>query len=208
MKNFAVLSLAILCASCASSPWQDAPLPPKQIVLKGFLLTPPAEPGWQVNTRPSPDLLSLAKRNHATDPYENYAIQAYVLNIATWVKSNEDFLRAAKEGKAINGMPQYKILKQEINPHMRSGEYCVLSHVVAEDHGKTQLRPYPSFGFGMARRLDAMIFEEIQLTCRHPQNKGVAIDLAFSLRYYPGEGDSLFSKKAMRVVDSVEFTAP
>jgi len=50
-----------------------------------------------------------------------------------------------------------------------------------------------------------MILEEIELTCRHPRNNSVAINISFSLRYYPGERDSLFSEKAMKVVDSVTF---
>ena len=199
MKHLALLSLVILCTSCASAV-QEVPLPPKPFVLKGFSLVPPDEKGWYVDTKPSPDRLLLVKRNHDKDPYENYAIEAYALNVSIF-KSNELFLQAVKEGKAIISDPRYKILKHDRNPYMQRGQYCALSHVVAEDHGRV-----PSFGFGIHRRLGHMIFEEIGLTCRHPQKNNVALDLAFSLRYYPGEREPLFSERAMKVVDSVKFT--
>ena len=205
MKHFAVISLVILCASCASAPWQEVPLPPQPFVLKGFSFMSPDEPGWRVNTRLSPDRSSLVKSNHDTDPYENYVIAADVLNVPEHIKSNEEFLRGVKEGRAINNDPRYKILTQDINPHMQNGKYCVLSQVVAEDHGGGQIQ---SFGFGIHRRPGYMIFEGVTLTCRHPQNNSVALDLTFSLRYYPGERDPLFSEKAMKVVDSVEFRNP
>jgi len=202
MKHFAALSLVILCASCASTqstPWQEVPLPSKQFVLNGFSLVLPNETGWWVNTRLSPDRLSLVKNNHTSDPYETYAIQAWVLNVRVF-KSNEQFLQAVKDGMPLNKDPRYKILKHDINPHKKNGEYCALAQVVAEDHGQI-----PNFGFGIHRRPGHMILEEIELTCRHPRNNSVAINISFSLRYYPGERDSLFSEKAMKVVDSVTF---
>jgi hypothetical protein len=202
MKHFAVLSLLIFCASCASAPWQELPLPPKQFVLKGFSFTPPNEMGWYVTHR-RPDHLLLEKSNHDKDPYETYAIEAFFLNVHRVFKSNEEFLQAVKEGVGIKRDPRYKILKHDMNLHKKNGESCALAQVVAEDHGRI-----PSFGFGIHRRPGHMILEMIEFTCRHPQNNSIAINMIFALRYYPGERDSLFSEKAMKVVDSVGFQNP
>ena len=202
MKYFAALSLVILCTSCAStqpSPWQEIPLPSKQFVVKGFSLVLPNETGWWVNTRLGPDRLSLVKSNHASDPYENYSIQAWVLNVRAF-KSNGEFLQAVKEGMPMNKEPRYKILKHDINPHEKNGEHCALAQVVAEDHGKI-----PNFGFGTHRKPGYMILEGIELTCRHPRNNSVAINMFFSLTYYPGERDSSLTERAMKVVDNVTF---
>lgn len=200
MKHIAVLSFVIFCASCASLPWQKVPLPSKQFDLRGFSLASPDETGWWVNTRPGPDRLTLAKSNNDQDPYENYAIETYVLNVPAF-NSDEDFLQAVKKGMGLYKYPNYKILKHDINLHKKNGENCALAQVVAETQGQTRM-----FGFGIHRRSGPMIYEMTELTCRHPQNNRIAINMIFSLMYYPGERDSLFSEKAMKVVDSVKFT--
>jgi hypothetical protein len=74
----------------------------------------------------------------------------------------------------------------------------VLSHTVAEDAGQA-----PGFGLGVHRRPGAMIFEQSTLTCRQTSRPTRILDLSFSLRSYPGEGDPAFMEKSLKLFGSV-----
>ena len=200
MKLATIVLIGTLCVSCSAGRWQELPAPAKAIALRGFTFVPPADPGWHVNTEASPDSSLLVARRG--DPYENYAIEAYVLPVPVF-ESDADFLRAAKDGWGVKHDPRYKLKEEHVDDHVLQGERAVLGHALAQDDGEP-----PRFGFGNPRQPGPMMFEEITLWCRHPRNRKLCLNLTFSLRFYPGEADASFRERAMRVVESVRFTDP
>lgn len=201
MKTIISLLMAFMFCSCASAPWQQVQPDSKILRLNGFSINLGDAEGWHINAGKTSNKVLLVKRNHTTDPFENYAIEAYVV-AAPLFKSDEEFLEAVKNGKSIGKDPQYKILKDEIAMHKKQDENCVLSQTVAEQHGKIK-----SFGFGNPRRPGHMVFESVNLTCRETGNPNNILDLSFSLRYYPNERDPQFDEKAMKIIDSVVISS-
>jgi hypothetical protein len=55
-------------------------------------------------------------------------------------------------------------------------------------------------------KLSMMILEAITLTCAHPKDNSIAINLVYSHRYYPGQSDPAFVDKASIVLNSLEFS--
>jgi hypothetical protein len=197
MKMGLKFGIGLLLCSCASAPWQPVEPAKKVFQVPGFSFDLGDAQGWNVNTRMGAGHVNLVKKNNESDPYENYAIEAYTMPGPTFT-SDDDFLAAAKKGQAITSDPRYKVIRNDMRLYKLKGEPCVLSQAVAEDDGNV-----PAFGFGIHRRPGAMMFEIVTLNCRETGNPGNILNLDFSLHYYPKERDAAFTDKAMKIVESV-----
>lgn len=199
MKKTIVSGIALLLAACASAPWQPIPPESKPFKLGEFSFELKEAAGWHMNKRSGPGQVMLVKGNHPEDPYETYAIEAYLVQGKVFA-SDEEFLKAVKQGKPIHSEPRYKVMSDEIGFRKIQDRNCVLSQTAAEDHGKI-----PSFGFGTHRKPGPMMFEVVTLTCPSKASPGRFLDFSFSLRFYPGEKDPLFQDKAMAAVNGVKL---
>ena len=184
--------VALALSSCASPGLHMAEIqvPPERIVQKGYSLVPLNEKGWVVARR-DPGRLSLAKRGEMADT--TIAIQGTLFRLPRSNSSGE-FVQLLKDGQAKDTDPQrFRVLKHEVLALSRKGTQCARSHMVAEDHSGV-------------RGSSPMIFELLTLTCAHPRDPSIGIDIGYSERYHAGQRDPAFVDRAETVFSSVEFT--
>jgi hypothetical protein len=101
-----------------------------------------------------------------------------------------------KDGQAKDTDPQRFIVKKhEAVASSIEGSSCVKSYLVTEDKAAVK----------RSGKAGNMVLEALTLTCRHPKNISVGVNVSYSHRYYPGQGDSAFIEKATRVLESLKF---
>lgn len=173
---------------------QDVQVPPGRLFQKGFSLTPLNEKGWKITQR-NPYQLMLDKPGKNSD--EEFVIQALVMKLPPF-KSSEDFVQQVKEFQ-VNGinLTRVALLGYGLNRYVKTGKNCVRSHISAEQ---------PTASGRLSGKSEKMITEAISLTCAHPKNKQVGINVTYAYRYYPGKKDPVFLDKAEKLIASLKFT--
>lgn len=173
---------------------QDVQVPPGRLFQKGFSLIPLNEKGWKITQR-NPYQLMLDKPGK--NPDEEFVIQALIMKLPPF-KSSEDFVQQVKEFQ-VNGinLTRVALLEYGLNRHMKTGKNCVRSHISAEE---------PAASGRSSGKAEKMIAEAVSLTCAHPKNKQVGINVTYAYRYYPGKKDPVFLEKAGKLIDSLKFT--
>jgi len=165
-------------------------LPPERLVQPGYSLLPPNEKGWVV-VRRDPGRLQLAKRGDARDT--TVAIQGGLVQLPA-SKDSADFVQVIKDGQAKDTDPRrFKMLTHDVVALPGKGTECAKSHAVAEDRS-------------IVRKSGPMILELLGMTCAHPRDPRIGVDVGYSERYNPGERDPAFLDRAEAVLGSVEFT--
>ena len=198
LQKLGMLCAALAVASCAPvqprflEKFQDIQIPPERISQKGFSLVPVNEKGWVVTGRGASQL-TLGK--FGKTPEENVVIRAILFKLPPF-KTNEEFVRLIKEAEAKNINPErLKLIKHEVVTYPNKGTDCTKSHMAAEDHAAAK----------KVGKTGVMVQEALTLTCAHPKDKGVGVNVGYSHRYYPEQRDPMFLEKATSVLDSVEF---
>ena len=198
-QKLAILCAAFAVASCAPiqprfpERFPEVQIPPERISQKGFSLVPSNEKGWVITGR-SASQLALGKFGQT--PEETFLIRATVFKLPPF-KTNEELVLLIKELQAKNINPErLKITKHEVVTYPKNETDCVKSHSVIEDHGATK----------KVGKTGVMVQEALTLTCAHPEDKGIGVNVSYSQRYYPEQRDPVFLEKSTSVLDSVEFT--
>jgi hypothetical protein len=167
--------------------------PPERISQRGYSLVSPREKGWLVGER---NQYQLVLGKDGGNPDETFIIQAWLFKLAPY-KTGEDFLRLLKGRVAENPDQQrFKLIDQGVTAYTEKGTDCAKSHTLLEDHGATK----------RSGRTAHMILEALALTCAHPKDRSVAVEVVYSHRYYPEHRDPAFLDKATGVLNSIEFT--
>lgn len=189
------LCAALLGTSCASiTPrFLEVHIPPERISQQGYSLVPLNETGWLIGARNSYQL-ALLKRGE--DPEGTLAIQATLVELPAF-KTDEELARLVKERQAQDTDPQrFTTMTHEVTAYSQKGTTCVKSHLVTEDHAAVKRSATPG----------DMVLEALTLTCPHPNDQHVGVNVTYSQRYYPEQRDPAFLEKATRVLESIEFT--
>lgn len=175
---------------------QDVQVPPGRLFQKGFSLTPLNEKGWKITQR-NPYQLMLNKPGK--NPDEEFVIQALIMKLPPF-KSSEALVQQVKHVQ-VNGinLTRVALLEYGLNRYMKTGKNCVRSHISAEEPAATRI----SLSSGKAEKI---IAEAVSLTCAHPKNKQVGINVTYAYRHYPGKKDPAFQEKAAKLIDSLKFT--
>lgn len=189
----AALLIATLVSACATTrpAMQELSLPPQRITANGYSLVPLNEAGWFILHR-SPEILVLGK--HGSDPDENIVIRAFA-KVLPPLKSDEEFIGFAKSVLVMEGATRHKVLSQQTQLVKIKSQSCARSDTVMEDHGAVK----------RSSRTGPMILEAFSLLCKHP-NGSTGIVVAYSHRFYQGQGDAESSKKAQKIFDSLDFS--
>lgn len=191
-------SLGILCAVLAVSScavvrpnFQEVQVPPERISQKGYSITPLNEKGWFIVGR-NPDQLDLLR--YGEDPDESFAIVAGLLKLPVF-KTAEEFVHLVKEFdlKGLNPN-RFKVMKHDVTAYTGKGAVCARSYIVAEDHVAVR----------WSGKTGHMVLEMQGLTCAHPKDKTVGVNVGYSQRYYV-QRDPDFLKKATNLLNSIEF---
>jgi hypothetical protein len=143
------------------------------------------------------DELTMVKNRGRNDPYENYALEARVVTVPVFA-SDEAFLAAVKKGKFIYRDPDHKVVKDEVRLFKKGSSNCVLSFTTAEE-----LKEAPAFGVGIHHRFGKMMFDLAGITCREKADPTQLLDVSYSLRYYPNEGDPAFVAEAEKLAAGI-----
>ena len=192
LRTLAILASLLLFVSCAPirPALKELPVPPQRSEHKGFSLVPLNEAGWLIGFQQS-SVLMLGKRG--TDPDENFAIRAFTVLLPDF-KSHDEFMGFARTAIHENDPIRFKPLLEEAKTVTVRGQSCGRTKTLTEDHGAVK----------RTKRSDFMLLEAHSLVCPHPQKK-MAVIVAYSHRYYPGNADSETARKADRIFETVEF---
>lgn len=182
----------LISTACATTRPQEIKLPPSRIFQTGYSVLPLNESGWLIGIRNQTRLV-LGKKSE--NPDETYIVYATLVRIGPYT-SKEDFLRVIKDSQEKDNPQRFKIVKDELTAVTYKSTDCAKSHRVSEDNA----------AYRASGNTGVMTLESISLSCAHPKNKGIAIDVGFSQRYYSGHRDSAFSDKANAILNSLEFS--
>ena len=195
MKNiFLVLVSALSLSSCMFTKPRipELPLPPQPLIHPIFTVLPPAEIGWVVANM-SKQNLSLAKRGGAQD--ETYAIQVMLLQIPTF-NNDEEFKSYIDKGlRADTNGERFKQLETEVITINSSYGNCIKNTSKTEDTKPRKI----------SNKSGNMILENIHYTCKHPTISNGAANFSYSHRYYSGQEDLDFEKKADILFSNFKF---
>lgn len=195
-KQLLGLTALLALAGCAPEPvryrYPEVPADQKTLAIDGVQFAAPGEPGWHVvtQTRYKLDLGKLG-----SDDY-TLGLSAGLYK-APGPVAGKDWAEQVKEGEDANtSAPRFLTTLHDVEPASVGTASCARSHMVAEDHD-------PKTHSG---KQGTMILEVLSLNCHHPDDPKVGVDVGYSQRYYPGEGDPEFMKKAAAILESVRFT--
>lgn len=195
-KKLLGLAVLLALAACAPEPVQyrypEVPADQKTFAIDGVEFAAPGEPGWHrvTQTRYKFDVGKLG-----SDDY-TLGLSASLYKAPDPV-AGKDWAEQVKEGEDANtSAPRFLTTLHDVEPVKLGAAACARSHMVVEDHA-----PHTHSG-----KQGTMILEVLSLNCRHPDDPKVGVDVAYSERYWPGEGDGEFMKKAEALLSSVQFT--
>jgi hypothetical protein len=199
LTRLGMLCVFLIITGCASmqpqSQLQEVPTPPGRMLQNGYSFVPLNEKGWLIADW---NVFHLTLVKVGKHPDETVAIQALPFRLPAF-KTNEELVRLVREGQAKDTDPQrFKIIKNEVVSYPMKVTACARSYFLAEDRAAVK----------RSTRSGNMILEVSTLTCAHPDDRSVGISIIYSQRYYPGQGDPDFKKKAEEIIKSVEFTRP
>ena len=182
---------ALLVAACASL--SDKP---QRFELRGFSITAPAaiegEKPWSVAKR-TPDLLILGKPGDYES--EVFIVQAAIITLPA-LASPEALLQHVKGAQARELDPKrFRVLKHDLSLQPLDGESCVLSHIDAVDRAvRSTTGPTAN-----------TILETLTLTCAHPKDRNVGINVTYSHQHFPEDKDPHFIEKGSVILDGVRI---
>lgn len=186
------VSTNIISCAAMQPKFQDVNVPPEKISLMGFSFLPLNEKGWKILGR-NQYQIALAKYGENQD--ETFAIQTIPTKLPTY-KTEDDLALIVKEGQIKDtDLKRFKIVNHDVKVYKEKGTDCVISHLETEDHAAAK----------KSWKIGYMILEVETLTCAHPKDKGIGVNLIYSHRYYPENKNEKFSEKAISVLNSIEF---
>jgi len=197
IQNIVVVSTYFILLACVPTQQQIktayVQLPPERSYHRGFSLIPLNEDGWIINQK---DYNWLILGRYGSSQEETYVISTDIWGPPT-VNSQSEFFETIKENQTRNlDTTRYTRIDFDVKPYPKKGEYCARIYIKTEDNAAVT----------HGGVVDHMILEMLALSCRHPKNTNMAIDVTYSHRHFPEKSDPLFSKKAEVLFDSVEFT--
>jgi hypothetical protein len=196
LLGFALLCVALTVASCASTPglW-EVPIPPEPILQSGYSITPLNEKGWYVRVQ-NLQHLTIGKYGEYKD--QTFAIDGLLVRLPAFETMDELTSFIKERQTTFPGPQRFTMLKYEITAYQKKGPNCVKSHSAMIDHAAANRSGTPG----------DMELEAFFLVCAHPKDKSAGVQVMYSQRHWPGQGDPNFLEKATTVLDSIEFINP
>ncbi len=173
---------------------QEVELPPARIHQKGYSFVPLNEAGWAITQR-NPLEVVMGKRGEGEDEKETYLIWGLLIELPPY-NDPQELVRITREGQTKDvDFRRYRLITHEVTVQEEKGAECVRSHVLLENNAVEKNPGGP----------EHMMMEQVQLTCAHPKDKRIGINIVYSYRYLPEHNDASFIEKASSVVNSIEF---
>jgi hypothetical protein len=186
------MAMFCLTIGCAPAPGklQEVRLPPKRIVQLGYSILPPDDRGWYVRRR-TPTFVAMVKQGKGPD--ESIAIEASAHPFSP--PPSQDAAASVLPDPEADIASRFRQLALDVKTDDERPD-CKRVHAVSEDRAP-------------ARRSGSkapMILETLLLTCAHPEDRALGIDVLYSHRYEPGRRDPDFDAKAIGLLKAVQFT--
>lgn len=193
-----IMSVSVVAILLACAPVQlqlQAPqvqLPPERSYHRGYSLIPLDEKGWFI-TQSDHNWLTLIR--YGSNPGETYVITTIVWGPPT-LSSQSEFINVVKENytKGLD-TTRFKTIELDVTPYPKKGEYCARVYVKNVDRTAVTHADVPEY----------MIMEIVELSCIHPTNANMAINVSYSHRHYPDQNNPGLLEKAETLFNSVEF---
>ena len=196
-QRLILLSAALIVASCATQRPQltEVGMPPERIIENGYSLMPLNEEGWMYGPR---SLSNFSLMKEGGNPDESIVIQGILSKLDNF-NSDAEFVQLIEKEQAKDTPSQrFKTLRHEITSFPMNEVVCAKSYMVAEDNAASR----------RSGNTGIMILEMLLLSCAHPSEKMVGVNVVYSHRYYPGDKDPAFIEKGMSILNSVELFEP
>jgi hypothetical protein len=182
---------ALLIGACASKPSK-----PLHFELRGFSVAAPVtvqgEKPWTVAKR-TPDLLILGKPGDFES--EIFTVQAAVIRLPA-LASPDALSQHIKAAQARELDPKrFRVLKHDLSLRPVDGESCALSHVEAMD------RAIPNTSGPTTN----MMLETLTLTCAHPKDRNIGINVTYSHQYFPEDKDPQFVERGSVILQGLRI---
>jgi len=199
---FGILALS----GCASTQHKSAESSESmdRIIQNRYSFVLPYETGWSTKGR---NHMNIALTKDGQDNDETFSIQVVQFKLPNF-KTTAELIRRLKTIQSKNVKPpRYEIKKHTLIAYPKKGKHCIRSHRIVEDNGADN-NPEKSA---------IMITSSLTITCPHPDNKDIGINMSYSHHYRstytrgklmekPSKIiDRKFIKKAEKFLDSLKF---
>lgn len=179
LKALPVAAVACLLVACAVVPGVPV-LPPTvapdtRIDMRDVSFLPPQERTWYVIVH-EPFKVELGTDGMNLD--ETFAVQASYFEVPAF-DNEEDFLTFVDENLSMQDTERFTHLDHETTRRRVAGIACLERYTAVEDRAAKK----------RTSRTDPMVLYVDSLYCMHPSQPGVALNLAYSVRRYPEDGD-------------------
>lgn len=194
-KLISLLLLSCLAGCAAQMPYPTLPADVKTLTIDGASFAAPAEGPWGVKTH-TPFALEIGRQGKDQD--ESIVVDAFDFHPPP-VEPGKDFVATVKESEEKDTTaPRFVMKLHEVVPVTIGSATCARSHMLAEDHA-------PQLQGGVTGKM--MLLEILSLNCLHPDHPDkAAFNIGYSQRFYPGDQDPDFMRKATAILDSVQIT--
>ena len=197
MTSRIILASALLwsAACCAAAPnLPEIPDSAQRMYVVGVSAPLPQDKkGWYVAAH-TPYNAGITKLGATKDATIVIEMQAFKLSPP---QPGEDFAALVKEGQTKNSDPnRFTEQVHDVTPFKLGEAVCARTHGVSLD--KQAKAP--------TGESTTLILEVYTLTCRHPEDPIVGINVTYSLRYHEGDRDPQLEQAAAAILDGVQFT--
>ena len=187
-------------AACATGPQVNLPkMPPSvtRVYIDGASFEPPHAKVWyaEAHTRYLVALITPRANINETTAVE---IQLYKNpRPVSGPVSEADFVQQVRQEQDQNIDPKrFSLRAHEVTPAKLGKAVCARSYSLALDRA-----PHTA-----SHSRKPMLLEISALSCLHPDDPRVGVNVSFSERYYPGDQDPDFKATAAKMLASVELS--
>ena len=164
-----------------------------QVSITGVTVMPPQGKGWYLKKRKS-SYMMFGQLGSSRDQSIVGAI--LLAKLPKTVKTPNEFLALISELRSREITPnRFENILNKETLTSEKGKFCVRYHTIYKDFNPTNLPKSSKF----------LIVEDIGMICRHPYNKNVAVNMAFSQRTLPANKIKNFEILANEFIKKVKF---
>lgn len=189
---YGVLCWVFLFSSCVTDPLLQELRSSERISQKGYSFIPLRGQGWVIGA-PNPDQLTMSKRGETPD--ETFAIQGLLVKLPPFASTEELALFVNDSQTKGTDPERFKMIKHEVSAQHQKGTACAKSYALSEDVAPVK----------QSERAGHLFFETLTITCAHPRNPRIGVNVSYSHRSYAEHRDSRFVEHASWVLESMEF---
>ena len=196
LKTLILLLSAVSLFACSSTPEpmvQASPISSPQmndigVIRKGFSLSLPNQDEWTV-VKDKPYKVVMTKPGLNNN--ERYMIQALVVKLPKF-KDDDDFMKfISRRMEKTQKQSGVEVIEKNTQLVESQNTMCVQYNSKEQHSGKSE----------------PVMLELVNFTCRHTENEGAGVYLAYSKKYSQGNDDKNFGINAADIFSYMELSA-